>query len=133
MVYVLESLRQTGKNPAECNLTTQERIIERAGVTAWPKLWHNLRSSRQTELTEDFPAHVVSAWLGNSERIATQHYLQVLDSHFDKATRQTTRTVPEPMRLDVHGVHKNEETPYFQGVSALGMGDIGLEPMTSIL
>lgn len=89
-IYVLETLRPIGKNPAECNLRTQlERIIERAGVTLWPKLWHNLRSSRQTELTEVFPAHVVSAWLGNSERIAAQHYLQVLDSHFEKAARQS--------------------------------------------
>lgn len=75
-VYVLESLRPKGANTAECNLPTQfERIIKQAGVTLWPKLWHNLRSSRQTELTEEFPAHVVSARLGNSERITSQYDL----------------------------------------------------------
>lgn len=74
------------------NLRTRfEKIIKRAGVTPWPRLWHNLRASRQTELTEVFPAHVVSAWLGNSERIAAQHYLQVLDSHFEKAGRIPAR------------------------------------------
>lgn len=69
-----------------CNLRTQLlRILSRAGVTPWPKLFHNLRSTRQTELTEEFPAHVVSAWLGNSVVVAQAHYLQVLDRHFDAA------------------------------------------------
>ena len=63
------------------------KIIKRAGLVAWPRAWHNLRSSRQTELTETFPSHVVTAWLGNSERIAEKHYLQVLDSHFDRASQ----------------------------------------------
>ncbi|MBX3403003.1 MAG: tyrosine-type recombinase/integrase [Phycisphaeraceae bacterium] len=69
-----------------CNLRTQLlRILSRAGVPAWPRLFHNLRSSRQTELTEEFPAHVVSAWLGNSVVVAQAHYLQVRDRHFDAA------------------------------------------------
>ncbi|MFM9961548.1 MAG: tyrosine-type recombinase/integrase [Planctomycetaceae bacterium] len=43
------------------NLRTQLlRIIAKAGVTPWPKLFQNLRSTRETELTETFPLHVVS-------------------------------------------------------------------------
>jgi integrase len=68
------------------NLRTQmERIIKRAGVAPWPKLFHNLRSTRQTELTEKFPSHVVCAWLGNSRAVAQDHYLQVTDAHFAAA------------------------------------------------
>ena len=62
----------------------------------------NLRATRQTELTEVFPAHVVSAWLGNSERIAAQHYLQVLDSHFEKAARIPARTTPSSDAFETH-------------------------------
>src|SRR4029077_15799694 len=51
----------------------------------WGRLFHNLRGSRQTELTERFPAHVVSNWLGNTPRVAVQHYLQVRDSDFERA------------------------------------------------
>ena len=41
---------------ANANLRTQLlRIIERAGLSPWPKLFHNLRASRQTELAERFP------------------------------------------------------------------------------
>ena len=35
--------------------------IERAHLKVWPRLWHNLRASRQTELAEHFPGHVVCA------------------------------------------------------------------------
>jgi hypothetical protein len=41
-----------------------------------------MRSSRETELAESFPMHVVCAWIGNSEPIAARHYLQVTDDHF---------------------------------------------------
>jgi integrase len=72
---------------ANSNLRTQlQRIIAKAGLTAWPKLFQNLRSTRQTELAEKFPAHVVCKWLGNSEIIARKHYLQVTDAHFEEAS-----------------------------------------------
>lgn len=71
---------------ANANLRTQlQRIIRRAGVKPWPKLFHNLRSTRQTELAEKYPIHVVCAWLGNSRAVAQEHYLQVTDAHFADA------------------------------------------------
>ena len=59
--------------------------IKRAACHPWPHLWHNFRATRQTELMELSPAHVASAWLGNSERIAPQRDREVLNSHFEKA------------------------------------------------
>jgi integrase len=51
------------------NLRTQmQRIIERADLTAWPRLFQNMRASRETELTHKHPLHVVVAWIGNSAR-----------------------------------------------------------------
>ena len=74
---------------AKVNLRTQfERIIKRAGLKPWPKLFHNLRSTRETELAETYPIHVVCAWLGNSEKVAKKHYLQVLDQHFQQASTE---------------------------------------------
>ena len=70
------------------NLRTQlERIIRRAGFSAWPKLFQNLRSTRETELTERFPIHVVCEWIGNSVPVAAKHYLQVTDDHYAEALR----------------------------------------------
>ncbi len=73
------------------NLRTQLlRIIGRAGLKPWPRLFHNMRASRQTELTARFPLHVVCEWIGNSAPIADKHYLQVTDAHFADAARLRT-------------------------------------------
>ncbi len=77
------------------NLRTQFRkIIRRAGLEPWPKVWQNLRSSRQTELAEHFPQHVVCQWIGNSEPVAQEHYLQVHEEHYRRAAEQPTGPVP---------------------------------------
>ncbi len=62
------------------------RILHRAGLTPWPKLFQNLRASRETELAAQFPIHVVCAWIGNSPAIAVKHYLQVTEGDFEKAS-----------------------------------------------
>ncbi len=59
--------------------------VARAGLKVWPKLFVNLRSTRETELVEVFPVHVVTRWLGNSPNVAARHYLQVTDAHYDRA------------------------------------------------
>lgn len=88
-LYVISRYRDTN-----INLRTQLlRIIDRAGLAPWPKLFQNLRSTRQTELAEYFPQHVVCAWIGNSKEVAAKHYLQVTDTHFKKATQYPTQSV----------------------------------------
>ena len=78
---VVASYRGAGKN-----LRTQlRRIIEKAGLRPWPKLFVNLRATRRTELQEQYPDHVVNAWLGHSSRVAEKHYLQVTPDHWEKA------------------------------------------------
>ncbi len=70
----------------ESNMRTQlSRIITAAGFSPWEKLFVNLRSSCRTELEEQFPTHVVNAWMGHSTRVAEQHYLQVTEDHWNKA------------------------------------------------
>ncbi len=77
--------RQRTRNPA-ANLRTQfERIIQRAKVTPWPRLWQNLRASRETELAQEYPIHVVTAWIGNSPKVAQAHYLSVTDDDYQRA------------------------------------------------
>lgn len=72
------------------NLRTQfARIVARAGVTPWEKPFQNLRSTRETELAEVFPIHVVCEWIGNSRAVAQKHYLQVTDDHFAAAAKNS--------------------------------------------
>lgn len=75
------------------NLRTQfERIIKRAGLGSWPRLWHAMRSSRQTELAQRFPEFTVCRWLGNSRRVADEHYLMVRDEDFTRAAEMAETT-----------------------------------------
>ncbi len=77
---------------SKANLRTQlNRAIEKAGAEPWPRLFHNLRASRQTELEDEFPNHVVCAWIGNNSNTAKKHYLKVRDEHFEAATAQPNR------------------------------------------
>jgi hypothetical protein len=63
------------------------KIIARAGLEPWEKLFQNLRATRETELAEIYPMHVVCAWIGNSPAVAAKHYLQVTDAHFAEAAQ----------------------------------------------
>ena len=65
--------------------STFEKLIRRAGLVGWPRLFHNLRASCETDLMQDHPIHVVTAWIGNTPKIALGHYLQTLDADFEKA------------------------------------------------
>ncbi len=49
----------------------------------------NLRKTRQIELTDIHPQHVVCAWLGNSEDVAKKHYLKVTDGHMSAGSLLT--------------------------------------------
>jgi integrase len=80
-IFLINRYRDTN-----ANLRTQlMRIIRRAGVAVWPKLFQNLRASRETELAAEYPLHVVCAWIGNSALVAQKHYLQVTDADFARA------------------------------------------------
>lgn len=67
--------------------TTFEKVIRRAGLVAWPKVFHNMRASCETDLMANHPIHVVTAWIGNTPKIALGHYLQTLDADFEKAVK----------------------------------------------
>jgi len=89
--YVIGQHRDTN-----VNLRTQlVRIIRRAGLTPWPKLFNNLRASRQTELVERYPIHVVCAWLGNTAAVAAEHYLQVTEAHYEQAAQISAQSGTE--------------------------------------
>ena len=93
--YLMEAFQQASSGQkkvivvdldSRSNLRTQaRRIIKRAGLKPWEKTFQNLRASRETELVEDFPVHVVTGWLGNSPDVARKHYLQTHEEHFQRA------------------------------------------------
>ena len=67
--------------------TVFEKILRKAGVDPWQRLFQNLRASRETELAQEYAIHLVTAWLGNTPKVAMDHYLQVRDEDFTKAAQ----------------------------------------------
>ena len=66
------------------------RIIRKAGLEPWPKTFQNVRMTRETELAEPFPFHVVRTWIGDSRPVATKHSLRLTDEHFERAINGAT-------------------------------------------
>ena len=120
------------------NLNLRSRLLDiiwTAGLKEWPKLFQNMRSSRETELAESFPMHVVCAWIGNSEPIAAKHYLQVTDDHFALATEAVQNPVQQPSTSSCKGRQVLQENPCFAGSceslqnhANTKLAEAGLEP-----
>ena len=140
--YIISRYRKTG-----LNLRTQLlRIIAKAGLKSWPKLFQNLRSTRETELAEQWPEHVVCAWIGNSRVVARKHYLQLTEEHFEQAAQNPAQCAQNPAQYPAAtGGRVQDVTPQeclenadFQcstgpsrPVHSEEMGGTGLEPVTS--
>ncbi len=136
--YVITRYRTKG-----INLRTQfMRIISKAGLKPWPKLFQNLRSTRQTELSKDWPEYIVCSWMGNSKAVAREHYLQVTDEYFKQAAQNPAQykavlsASESTERKDTS--NKTKENAIFPLITVpcdlmqgIQVGGTGLEPVTS--
>jgi hypothetical protein len=70
------------------------RCVRRIGIEPWPKLLVNLRASRETELEKAHPSYKVKAWMGNTQKVAEDHYLMLTDADYaDAAEEPVQKTV----------------------------------------
>ena len=69
------------------NIRTQfEKLIKKAKLIPWRKLFGNCRSTRETELLDlGFKPKAVAYWLGHSLKIQAKHYVQVTEADYEKA------------------------------------------------
>lgn len=67
-----------------------EGIMKRAGLEAWPKPFQNLRATRENELMRVRPQHVVCGWIGNTQKVANEHYLAATEEDFQWAIQNPT-------------------------------------------
>jgi integrase len=65
--------------------TTFAKIVRRAGVEPWPRIWHSLRASCESDLAQSFPLATVTKWLGNTPSVALRHYVDPTEAAFDRA------------------------------------------------
>lgn len=69
-------------------LTTLGNFIKKAGLVPWQKPMQNLRATRETELLAFYPVKDVTSWLGNSPKVAHEHYAMTMQSSSDRATKE---------------------------------------------
>lgn len=84
------------RDPRQNLRTTFLKVIHRAGLLPWPRLFQNLRATRETELAATYPLHVVVSWIGNSQVIAAKHYLSVTDADFERAAEGGEKAAHNP-------------------------------------
>ena len=71
-----------------------ELAIGHAGLTAWPRLFQQLRASFATDCVRTLPANVAAAILGHSARIAAEHYWITEAEDLDRAGRALRAALP---------------------------------------
>jgi integrase len=65
--------------------TTFGKIVRRAGIEPWSRLWHSLRASCESDLAQSFPLATVTKWLGNTPSVALRHYIDPTETAYDRA------------------------------------------------
>ncbi|QDT75564.1 tyrosine-type recombinase/integrase [Lacipirellula limnantheis] len=106
--------------------TTFTKIVRRAGFEPWPRLFHNLRASRETELVENYPIQVVTDWLRNTPTVAMRHSLMTTDEHFESAVRgepEAAQKAAQPGRVSARRESQptrpaHENTPEMPGCAS---------------
>ena len=99
--YVIQKRR----TQSEANLRGRMyRLCIKAGVEKWPKIFQNLRSTRQTILEQFYPRGTVCEWMGNTADVAEGHYIQEMKEFRQQAANMTTTDTREG---DRHTTDKN--------------------------
>ena len=117
--YVMpEEYRRRAHGPAgwkNANLrTTFQKIVRRAGLEPWTRLWHSMRASCETDLARQFPLAVVAKWLGNTQAVAMRHYVDVTDADFERAIivdAQPAQEAAQNAAQHAHAMDRSEPQP----------------------
>ena len=89
--------------------TNMIQIVKNAGLTPWPKIFQNCRSTRETELFKMTGGNVkaVCEWIGNSPEVAMKHYAQTTEADMKEAAKMSVlndaeNTVQKRVQNRVH-------------------------------
>ena len=97
-----------------------KKIIQHAGLKAWPRLFNNMRSSRISELLKqkdpEYDLAQVAEWAGNSPETIAKHYLQSTNKaeDFKRAAARKEggpKSGPDSNRQEKHRIDKTAANP----------------------
>ena len=98
-------------SPTNSNLDKPfKRIIEVAGLTPWPKLFQNMRSSCETQwLKEGERADLVANWIGHSVKVQNKNYVQHTEEDIKAFSQKPSSKSGSLLRSD--DVRNGEKRP----------------------
>ena len=122
--------------------TTFLKIIKRAGLKSWPRPWQNLRATRDTELRNFKEAYKVDKWIGHSDKVAEEFYLQITDEDYLEAANTKTTLSRKAQQYQIETIcteqkcgnlSPSDTTPYetVQDATRMKIHPTGFEPVTS--
>ena len=114
--------------------------LQLSGIKDWPRLYHNMRLTRQTELLVHFPTRYVCEWLWNPRAVEMKHFGMATGDSFQRAICCST-SCSISANQQVSGAMTQNEKPSktigFEGSGELvissPIGPAGLEPATNEL
>jgi len=125
--HLIDHVRRSGLSPS-----TRGR-----GLKPWPRLFHNLWASCETDLASEFPIATVCKWIGNTVAIAAKHYVEPLDEHFQRAAGLAPLAAPQTPEISWNDEKPNRENPVFFAFCAVSppsantpMGSTGFESVS---
>ncbi len=90
-----DQCRQKALGPSgwvSVNLRTQmARLVRRAGLPPWPRMFNTLRASASTDIRNTYGEVAESAWVGHSPAIARRHYSRIPEALFKMASRKAAQ------------------------------------------
>ena len=100
------------KNPVEWRIHFREALAEKLN-SGLVRAGQKQRGTRESELADKFPFHVVCDRIGSTDSVGSKPYLQVTEDHFTKPLKHTAmlpRNGPQPKML------AHENSLCFRGV-----------------
>lgn len=77
-----------GQDPERVGSRLRNRVNraqDRLGIPRWPRVFHSVRATRQTQLKELFGEKVACDWIGNTTDVSRRNYELIADEIFTRA------------------------------------------------
>jgi hypothetical protein len=122
-------------------------LLPDAGLELWPRLFHNLRASAETDLMDEYGLRKACQWAGNSAATAMKNYALIrredfmdqgspsgpkVDAKSDAIISFDAKSDAEPASTPKHGTTgnpiKNASGPKTRESECVLVGETGIEP-----
>jgi integrase len=104
------------KHRGENLRTEMMRIVKRAGLEPWERIFHNLRASCEEDWAKIAPMPDVCRWIGHDMRTAQRHYLPGCDESYAAVTGAFP--VQQPAEGSRNEGQETREFPVFSAISS---------------